>query len=65
MDTRLEEEDLYHCHKVMTSDIGECNVFLGMNPDEETRQRYLKRIKDDERVIRRIERTLGLTLTWS
>ena len=58
----LNEQDLTHCHKVLTSDTKECHVFLrGKTGGEQVKLE--NRIKDNKRVIARIERILGVILS--
>lgn len=67
----LDKADLYHVHKVLTSDTAECRVWLKpehqkVSPSTPKRiANYKKRIRDNKRVIARIECILGEHLTWS
>lgn len=54
----LDEQDLKHCHKVLTSDVGECNILLEDSTGGRA-ERLQKRIEDDRRVLARIERITG------
>jgi hypothetical protein len=60
----LDDDDLTHVHKVLTTDTKECHIFLRGKTGGE-RVRLEKRIEENKRVIGRIERILGSRLIWS
>jgi len=64
----LNKEDLEHCHMVLTSDIKECRVFIGFKRETKLTGgdvvRYEERIANNQRVIARIERILGVKITY-
>ena len=54
----LSKDDLRHAHKVLSSDIQECDIlFEGAEGARAARMK--KRIDDDKRVLARIENILG------
>ena len=56
----LDMDDLKHCHKVLASDIEECQMLFGSdNVIEGRHARIQKRIEQDKLVMDRIERILG------
>lgn len=56
----LDMDDLKHCHKVLASDIEECQMLFGSDNVIEGRHvRIQKRIEQDRLVMDRIERILG------
>jgi len=59
----LREEDLKHCHKVLASDVQECELLLEGQPTDRV-ARLMERIDDDKRVLTRIEDLLGYKPEW-
>jgi len=59
----LNEEDLKHCHKVLSSDIKECELLMEGGPTDRV-ARLMNRIDDDNRVLTRIENLLGYKPEW-
>jgi len=59
----LKEEDLVHCHKVLTSDIKECELLMEGGPTDRV-DRLMNRIDDDKRVLAHIEDLLGYKPEW-
>lgn len=54
----LDEQDLRHCHKVLSSDVEECRI-LSDGAEGGRLERLQKRIEDDKRVLARIETIIG------
>jgi hypothetical protein len=59
----LNEEDLKHCHRVLSSDIQECEILMEGGPTDRV-ARLMNRVDDDERVLARIENLLGFKPEW-
>jgi hypothetical protein len=59
----LNEEDLKHCHKVLSSDIKECELLMEGGPTDRV-ARLMNRIDDDNRVLARIEKLIGYVPEW-
>ena len=59
----LNEEDLKHCHKVLSSDIKECELLMEGGPTDRV-ARLMNRIDDDKGVLDRIERVIGCVPEW-
>lgn len=59
----LTEEDMKHCHKVLTSDIKECELLMDGGPTDRV-GRLMNRIEDDKRVLAHIEDLLGYKPEW-
>jgi len=59
----MNEEDLTHCHKVLSSDIKECELLMEGGPTDRV-ARLMNRIDDDNRVLTRIESLLGYKPEW-
>ena len=60
----LTNDDWRHVHKVLSSDIQECEILSeGAIGGRATRMK--KRIADDKRVLARVERILGHRPEWA
>ena len=61
---KLSTEDLRHVHKVLSSDIEECEILReGSTGNRATR--LGNRILDDRRVLARIEKIIGEKPEWT
>jgi hypothetical protein len=54
----IDDQDLRHCHKVLSSDVEECRI-LSDGAEGGRLERLQKRMEDDKRVLARIEAIIG------
>lgn len=56
--TDMTIDDLKHCHRILASDIEECEVLMQDGPTDFT-ERMMAREDEDKRVLAKIEAILG------
>lgn len=61
---KLDKEDLEHCHKVIRGDIQECLIFDDIAVKDGKKKKYEERIKENKRIMAKIEYILGYALEY-